>query len=221
MTQDRLKKQAAEAAVAEIPKDTIIGVGTGSTVNHFIATLAEQQFPVQAAVASSEATAKRLTEVGIPLLDLNQVNELEVYIDGADEADPDLCLIKGGGGALTREKIIAAVSRQFICIVDESKLVSTLGKFPLPIEVIPMAREQICRRLKSIGGEPVWRKGFITDNQNHIIDVYNLKIIDPVALEVELNQIVGTVTNGLFAQRRADRLIVASAKGIQATTGKT
>ncbi len=215
MTQDRLKKQAAEAAVAEISKDTIIGVGTGSTVNHFIDALAAQQFPVKAAVASSEATAKRLTQAGISLLDLNDIDELEVYVDGADEADPNLCLIKGGGGALTREKIIAAVSKRFICIVDESKLVPTLGQFPLPIEVIPMAREQVCRQLRKLGGDAKWRKDFITDNQNQIIDVHNLKVEDPISLETELNQIVGTVTNGLFAQRRADQLIVASAKGIQ------
>jgi ribose 5-phosphate isomerase A len=214
MLQDALKKQAAEAAISEICKDTIIGVGTGSTVNLLIDAIVAQQIPIRAAVASSKATARRLADAGIPLLDMNQITELELYIDGADEADGHLRLIKGGGGALTREKIIAQASRKFVCIVDESKQVQTLGHFPLPVEVIPMARTQISRAIEKLGGQPVWREGFVTDNQNQILDVHGLQIDDPVALETELNQLVGAVTNGLFARRAADKLIVATKNGI-------
>ncbi|MCB1578587.1 MAG: ribose-5-phosphate isomerase RpiA, partial [Xanthomonadales bacterium] len=182
----------------------IVGVGTGSTVAHFIDALAERRGDIEAAVSSSEQSSRLLKERGIPLVDLNSVGELPLYVDGADECDPNRCLIKGGGAALTREKIIAAVSRQFVCIIDPSKRVEVLGKFPLPVEVIPMARSHVARQLVLLGGQPVWRDGVVTDNGNWILDVHNLRITDPVALESEINQIVGVVTVGLFAQRRAD-----------------
>jgi len=192
----------------------VIGVGTGSTVNFFIDGLAAARQRVAGAVSSSIASSRRLKAHGIPVLDLNDVGELELYVDGADEATRGLHLIKGGGGALTREKIVAAASRRFVCIVDEQKLVERLGRFPLPVEVIPMARAHVARELARLGGEPVWREAFVTDNGNHILDVRNLSIPDPVALEGEINQIAGVVTVGLFARRPADVLLVGTAEGV-------
>ncbi len=217
--QNALKQQAAAAALAHIkPRledNSIVGVGTGSTVNFFIDELASVKGYFRAAVSSSEASTQRLQDHGIEVVDLNQVNELEFYIDGADEANDNLHLVKGGGAALTREKIVAAVARQFICIVDESKCVPILGEFPLPVEVIPMARSYVARKLVGLGGDPVYREGVVTDNGNHILDVRNLKISNPVELEAKINNIVGVVTNGLFAARPADLLVVASASGVQ------
>jgi ribose 5-phosphate isomerase A len=192
-----------------------IGVGTGSTVNHFIAALAVWRDRIAGAVSSSEASSRLLRQAGIEVFDLNSVGDLELYVDGADEATRHLQLIKGGGGALTREKIIAAASRQFVCIVDDSKLVDVLGRFPLPVEVIPMARSLVARQLLKLGGQPVWREGFVTDNGNVILDVHNLEILDPAALETGINQLAGVVTVGLFARRPADLLIVAGAEGVQ------
>ncbi|OQW92366.1 MAG: ribose 5-phosphate isomerase A [Beggiatoa sp. IS2] len=212
---DEKKRQVAKAALEYVEQNTIIGVGTGSTANYFIEALAGVKHLIEGAVASSNATADRLKAKGIPVLDLNSVNELSVYIDGADEANRHFHLIKGGGGALTREKIVAAVSKRFVCIADDSKLVEVLGKFPLPIEVIPMARSYVARQLVKMGGQPVWREGFLTDNGNMILDVRNLTILEPVKLETELNQITGVVTNGLFARRPADILLLGSDKGVQ------
>ncbi len=214
MTQDEMKRAVAQAAL-EYVKGGIIGVGTGSTVNYFIEALASIKGRIDAAVSSSEATTQRLRAIGIPVIDLNQVDELPVYIDGADEATRHLQLIKGGGGALTREKIIAAVARDFVCIIDETKLVDVLGTFPLPIEVIPMARSYVARELVKRGGRPVWREGFVTDNGNVILDVHGLTILDPVALETDLNNIVGIVTNGIFARRPADVLLIGTEKGVE------
>jgi ribose 5-phosphate isomerase len=208
------KRRAAQAALAYVKDDMIVGVGTGSTVNYFIDALAARG-RIAAAVSSSEASTARLCAAGIEVRDLNDVDALELYVDGADEATRDRRLIKGGGGALTREKIVADASRLFVCIVDESKLVETLGRFPLPIEVIPMARSSVARRLSALGGRPVWRQGFVTDNGNHILDVHGLTIPDPVALERELNQIPGVVTVGLFAQRPADVLLVGTNDGVR------
>jgi len=216
MTQDELKKAAAQAAVAHVPVGSIVGVGTGSTVNHFIDALAAIKHKIDGAVASSEASAQRLKKLGIEVLDLNNVAELPVYVDGADEVTRHLSMIKGGGGALTREKIVAAVARKFICIADESKLVDVLGKFPLPVEVIPMARSYVGRELVKLGGQPALRQGFKTDNGNVILDVHNLEIMKPLELESTLNQITGVVANGLFARRGADLLLLATAKGVQA-----
>ena len=204
MSQEEGKRRAGRAAMRFVEPGMIVGVGTGSTVAHFIDALAERRGDIEAAVSSSEQSSRLLKERGIPLVDLNSVGELALYVDGADECDPNRCLIKGGGAALTREKIIAAVSRQFVCIIDPSKRVEVLGKFPLPVEVIPMARSHVARQLVLLGGQPVWRDGVVTDNGNWILDVHNLRITDPVALESEINQIVGVVTVGLFAQRRAD-----------------
>ena len=204
MSQEEGKRRAGRAAMRFVEPGMIVGVGTGSTVAHFIDALAERRGDIEAAVSSSEQSSRLLKERGIPLVDLNSVGELALYVDGADECDPNRCLIKGGGAALTREKIIAAVSRQFVCIIDPSKRVEVLGKFPLPVEVIPMARSHVARKLVLLGGQPVWRDGVVTDNGNWILDVHNLRITDPVALESEINQIVGVVTVGLFAQRRAD-----------------
>jgi ribose 5-phosphate isomerase A len=215
MTQDELKKAAALAALEYIEDGTIVGVGTGSTVNHFIDGLAGMRERIAGAVASSEASAQRLAAHGIALFDLNDVTDLPVYVDGADEIDGGFCMIKGGGGALTREKIVAAVATRFICICDASKRVDFLGRFPLPLEVIPMARAYVERELTRMGGRPVLREGFITDNGNVIIDVHGLRIGAPQALEAELNQIVGVVTNGLFARRGADLLLLASAAGVE------
>jgi ribose 5-phosphate isomerase A len=209
-----MKQQAAAAALALLPAGGLVGVGTGSTVNHFIDGLATMRGRFAGAVSSSEASTRRLLAHGIPVLDLNEAGELEVYVDGADEATRRLHLVKGGGGALTREKIVAAASRRFICIVDEQKLVERLGRFPLPVEVIPMARGHVARQLARLGGEPVWREGFVTDNGNHILDVRNLDIPDPVALEGEINQLAGVVTVGLFARRPADVLLVGTSAGV-------
>lgn len=218
MTQDELKQAVAKAALAYVEEGTIVGVGTGSTANYFIDYLAGMKARIEGAVASSEATRQRLQQHGIPVFDLNEVNDLPVYIDGADETDANLCLIKGGGGALTREKIIAAVAKKFVCIADATKQVKVLGKFPLPVEVIPMARSHVARQIVKLGGDPVYRNGFVTDNGNIILDVHNLEIAEPVKLEAQLNNIVGVVTNGLFAQRPADVLLLGTADGVQTIT---
>jgi ribose 5-phosphate isomerase A len=218
MTQDEMKKAAAQAALRHVPSDTVIGIGTGSTANFFIAELGRMKHRLDGAVASSEATAQRLKQLGIPVLDLNSVDELPVYVDGADEITRHLAMIKGGGGALTREKIVAAVAQKFVCIADESKLVDVLGEFPLPVEVIPMARSYVARELAKLGGTPVWRQGFVTDNGNVILDVHNLEILEPVELEAVLDQIVGVVTNGLFARRGADVLVLATPHDVQTLT---
>lgn len=215
MTQDELKKAAALAALDYVETGRLVGVGTGSTVNHFIDALAGIKSRIVGAVSSSEASTRRLQEHGIPVVDLNEVTDLPVYIDGADEIDGGMSMIKGGGGALTREKIVSAVAQRFICICDASKRVGALGTFPLPIEVIPMARAQVERQLLALGGRPTLRNGFITDNGNLIIDVYGLRITEPAAFEAELNQIVGIVTNGLFARRGADVLLLATAHGVE------
>ncbi|HEX2829983.1 MAG TPA: ribose-5-phosphate isomerase RpiA [Burkholderiales bacterium] len=215
MTQDELKQAVARAAIDHVPMGGIIGVGTGSTANFFIEELGRIKHRFDGAVASSEATAQRLKAHGIQVVDLNSVLQLEVYVDGADEVNRTLSMIKGGGGALTREKIVAAVSRSFVCIADQSKLVDVLGKFPLPVEVIPMARSHVARELVKLGGQPEWRQGTVTDNGNWILDVYNLEIAEPVALEGEINQIAGVVTNGLFARRGADVLLLGTAGGVQ------
>ena len=215
MTQDELKQAVAAAAVKEVPDDAIVGVGTGSTANCFIDALAARKDRIRAAVASSEASAQRLRKAGIAMLDLNAVDELPLYVDGADEIDFQLAMIKGGGGALTREKIVAAVARRFVCIADESKRVARLGRFPLPIEVIPMAHAYVARRIAMLGGEPRLRNGFVTDNGNLILDVHGLDIAEPARLESELNQIAGVVTNGLFARRPADLLLLGTREGVQ------
>ena len=208
-----MKKAAAQAALAYVETGTIIGIGTGSTANHFIDLLAGIKGRIEGTVASSVASAERLKKHGIPVFDLNAVGDLSLYVDGADESSRHLHLIKGGGGALTREKIVAAASKKFICIADESKLVDVLGKFPLPVEVIPMARSYVARQIVKLGGQPVLREGFTTDNGNLILDVHNLKIMNPVELEAKLNNIVGVVTNGLFALRPADVLILGTPSG--------
>ena len=209
------KRQAALAALELVPPGSTIGVGTGSTVNLFIAALAADRGRVPRAVSSSESSAERLRKAGVALVELNETADLDLYIDGADEATPARQLIKGGGGALTREKIIAAAARRFVCIVDDTKIVDTLGRFPLPVEVIPMARTLVTRALAARGGSAVWREGFVTDNGNHILDVHGLAIPDPVALERELDQITGVVTVGLFAIRPADLLLIGTATGVE------
>ncbi|MGA2024630.1 MAG: ribose-5-phosphate isomerase RpiA [Steroidobacteraceae bacterium] len=216
-TQDTKKQQAARAALELVQADTILGVGTGSTVNIFIELLALQAptLRLRGAVSSSEGSSARLRAHGIAVLDLNAVSDLALYIDGADEANPARELIKGGGAALTREKIVAAAAARFICIVDESKLVPTLGRFPLPVEVIPMARSHVAARLERLGGKPVWRQGVITDNGNHILDVHGLSITEPIATETAIDQIAGVVTVGLFALRPADLLLVGTAQGVR------
>lgn len=211
-TQDAMKKQAAEAALAYV-EEGIVGVGTGSTVNHFIDALAGIKGRIEGAVSSSVASTERLKGHGIAVYDLNAVGELSVYVDGADESNAQLQLIKGGGGALTREKIVAAASRQFVCIADESKLVKVLGAFPLPVEVIPMARSYVARELVQLGGTPVWREGFVTDNGNLILDVQHLEILEPAKLEQTINNIAGVVTVGIFALRPADVLILGTPDG--------
>ena len=221
MDQELNKRRAAEAALALIGEGGIVGVGTGSTVNFFIDGLAALRGRIAGAVSSSVASTRRLESHGIAVLDLNDAGELEVYVDGADEATRHLHLVKGGGGALTREKIVAAASRRFICIVDEQKLVERLGRFPLPVEVIPMARRHVATQLARLGGEPVWREGFVTDNGNHILDVRGLAIDDPVALEGEINQVAGVVTVGLFARRPADLLLVGTSAGVVTLTRET
>ncbi len=212
-TQDELKKQVAAAAVTYV-KEGIIGVGTGSTANFFIEELAKVKHKIDGAVASSEATAQRLRAHGIEVFDLNAVDSLDIYVDGADEITEHLHMLKGGGGALTREKIVAAVAKTFICICDETKYVPTLGKFPLPVEVLPMAKSYVARELVKLGGQPKLRD-FTTDNGNIILDVWSLKIDDPVAMEAKINQIVGVVTNGLFAARPANVLLLATADGVK------
>ena len=214
-SQDLLKKQAAEAALKYVEPNTIVGVGTGSTVNFFIDALATMKNDIEAAVSSSEESTKRLKAHGIEVVELNNVGNLPVYIDGADEIDEHLRMVKGGGGALTREKIIAAVADKFICIADESKVVGRLGNFPVPVEVIPMARSYVAREIVKLGGDPVWRQGFTTDNGNVILDIHNFDILDPVQLEQQLNSIVGVVTNGLFAKRGANIAIIASPAGLK------
>jgi ribose 5-phosphate isomerase A len=213
MSQDAGKRAAAEAALKYLVPGEPLGVGTGSTVNFFIEALAARKADVPGAVSSSEASSARLKAIGIPVLDLNGTGTLSIYVDGADESDAHLRLIKGGGGALTREKIVAAASRKFVCIVDESKLVPVLGKFPLPVEVIPMARSYVARELVRRGGQPVLRENFITDNGNLVLDVRTLHITDPVALETDLNQLAGVVCVGLFARRPADVLLAGAAGG--------
>ncbi len=208
MDQDALKKQVAEAALRFVPEGEVIGVGTGSTANFFIDGLASIKDRIKGAVASSDATAERLKGHGIPVLSLNDVDSLPVYVDGADEVNGHREMIKGGGGALTREKIVAAVARQFVCIVDGSKQVKRLGRFPLPVEVIPMARSHVARKLVALGGQPEYREGFVTDNGNIILDVHNLDILNPIEIEEKINNIVGVVTNGLFAKRPADVVLV-------------
>ena len=215
MTQDEMKKAAAQAALEYIEAGTIIGVGTGSTANYFIDALATIKGKIEGTVASSNASAERLKKHGIPVLDLNSTGGLSLYVDGADESTRHLHLIKGGGGALTREKIVAAASKTFVCVADETKLVDVLGNFPLPVEVIPMARSYVAREIVKLGGNPALRVGFTTDNGNIILDVHGLRIINPVELEEKLNQIVGVVTNGLFACRPADVLILGTASGIK------
>ena len=215
MSADDKKRRAAEAALEFLKDGMTVGVGTGSTVNHFIAALAGWRNRIAAAVSSSEASTRLLKAAGIDVLDLNSAGSLELYVDGADEATRHLQLIKGGGGALTREKIVAEASRRFVCIVDDSKLVDVLGRFPLPVEVVPMARSLVARQLVKLGGQPVWREGLVTDNGNIILDVHNLEILDPPALETEINQIPGVVTVGLFARRPADVLIVARDSGVE------
>jgi ribose 5-phosphate isomerase A len=222
MTQDELKQAVARAArdyvAANVAPGAIIGVGTGSTANFFIDELAAIKDRLAGTVASSEATRKRLEGHGIRVLDLNDVSSMPVYVDGADEIDHRLAMIKGGGGALTREKIVAAVATTFVCVCDQSKLVETMGRFPLPVEVIPMARAQVARELAGLGGQPRLREGFVTDNGNVILDVHGLAITDPAGLETQINQIVGVVTNGLFARRGADVLLLANQDGVRTLT---
>ena len=215
MTQDELKKAVGQAAVKYVKPDTIVGVGTGSTVNHFIDALAEIKDQIIGAVSSSEQSTEKLKSYGIEVFDLNSVDQLDVYIDGADEITPHMAMIKGGGAALTREKIVAAVAKEFICIADSSKRVDVLGNFPLPVEVIPMARSYVARELVKLGGDPVYRQGVITDNGNVILDVHNMKILDPKAMEEKINAIVGVVTNGLFACRGADKLLLGTSNGVE------
>lgn len=215
MTQDEMKKAASWAALEYVEKDSIVGVGTGSTVNHFIDALATIKADIEGAVSSSEASTAKLKQLGIPVFDLNSVDKLSVYVDGADEINGHMDMIKGGGAALTREKIVAAVADKFICIVDNTKQVDVLGNFPLPVEVIPMARSYVARELVKLGGDPVYREGVVTDNGNVILDVYNLKILNPKELEVQINAIVGVVTNGLFANRGADVLLVGTPEGVK------
>jgi len=220
MTQDDLKQAVAREAIRYVVNDAVIGVGSGSTANFFIDELAKMKNRIAGAVASSEKTAGRLKRHGIRLLDLNGVDELPVYIDGADEITKHLAMIKGGGGALTREKVVAAVAKRFICIADESKLVPVLGKFPLPVEVIPMARAYVGRQMVRLGGQPKLREGFTTDNGNLVLDVWGLSILNPVELEAAINNVTGVVTNGLFARRGADVLLLGTKNGVKTLTAK-
>ena len=215
MTPEEKKRRAAEAAIDYVTDGMVVGVGTGSTVNHFIAALTGWRDRIAGAVSSSDASTLLLKKAGIEVFDLNSVGNLELYVDGADEATRHLQLIKGGGAALTREKIVASASQRFICIVDDSKVVEVLGRFPLPVEVIPMARSLVARQLVKLGGQPVWREGVVTDNGNVILDVHNLEILDPPSLESEINQLPGVVTVGLFARRPADVLLVAGPDGVE------
>ena len=220
MTQDELKLAVAKEAIKYVVEDAIVGVGTGSTANYFIDELAKIKGRIDGAVASSQASADRLKAHGIRVVDLNSVSGLPVYVDGADEITEHLAMIKGGGGALTREKIVAAVAEKFICIADQSKLVGVLGKFPLPVEVIPMARSHVGRELVLLGGQPALRQGFTTDNGNIILDVYGLTILKPLELEAALNNIAGVVSNGLFAIRGADVLLLGMATGVKTSERK-
>jgi len=219
MDQDSLKRSAAQAALeiisGEFGRDTIIGVGTGSTANCFVDLLATEKHRFDATVASSAATTQRLENHGIRVVDINAAPEIAVYVDGADEIDPNRVLIKGGGGALTREKIVAASSERFVCIADLSKKVAVLGAYPLPVEVIPMARGLVARKLAAVGGEPIWRRDFVTDNGNHILDVHGLRIDEPAKLEAYINNMVGTVCNGVFAAQAADTVVFAGPEGIE------
>jgi ribose 5-phosphate isomerase A len=217
MTQDELKKQVADAAL-KYAQEGVIGVGSGSTVNHFIDSLATIKHKIEGAVAASEASAERLKKHGIKVFDLNSVRDLAVYVDGADEVTENLHMIKGGGGALTREKIVAAVARKFVCICDASKLVPVLGKFPLPVEVIPMARSYVGRELVRLGGQPELRQGFTTDNGNIVLDCRGMTLLDPPKIEAEINQLAGVVTNGIFARRPADVLLLAEKTGTRTIT---
>ncbi|MFD2231128.1 ribose-5-phosphate isomerase RpiA [Alkalimarinus sediminis] len=224
MNQDQLKEAVAKAALdyihPKLSEDSIIGVGTGSTANYFIDALATIKTSFDGTVASSEATAERLKSHGIPVYELNTVPHLEFYIDGADETNDRLELIKGGGGALTREKIVAAVAQEFVCIVDDTKMVDILGEFPLPIEVLPMARSHVARELVKLGGDPVYREGFVTDNGNIILDIHNMDLSAPISVEERINQITGVVTNGLFACRPANVLLMGTAEGVKTITAK-
>jgi len=215
------KRAAAEAALRYVEDDMVLGIGTGSTVDEFIGALGASRLRLRGAVASSNATSARLKAAGIPELDLNSAGDLPLYVDGADQATPQGALIKGGGGALTREKIVAAASVRFVCIIDDGKLVDVLGAFPLPIEVIPMARSYVARRVVALGGEPVWRQDVVTDNGNVILDVHNLRIEDPVELEARIDAIAGVVTVGLFARRGADELLIAGDDGVRRITTAT
>ena len=214
MNQDELKRQVGAAALDYVEPDSIIGVGTGSTVNCFIEALVESRIRIEAAVSSSEATTRLLQDAGIRVVDLNQTGGLDVYIDGADEFDPHRRLIKGGGGALTREKIVAAASKKFVCIADASKQVNVLGAFALPIEVIPLARSLVARKMVALGGQPEWREGFTTDNGNWILDIHNMDLVDPVKMEQSINNLAGVVTCGLFAVRPADLVLIATENGV-------
>ncbi|NQD35626.1 ribose-5-phosphate isomerase RpiA [Permianibacter sp. IMCC34836] len=215
MDQNALKRRAAEAALAFVEENSILGVGTGSTVNCFIDLIGERRFPLKAAVSSSKATEARLRAIGVEVLDLNDAGPIPLYVDGADETDAKRHLIKGGGAALTREKIVAQAAAKFVCIVDQSKLVPQLGKFPLPVEVIPMARSLVAREIVKLGGDPVYREGVVTDNGNVILDVWHLDIVNPAALEQTLNNIPGVVCNGLFALRPADVVLIARPEQIE------
>jgi ribose 5-phosphate isomerase A len=215
MTQDDKKKAVAKTALQYIEQDAIVGVGTGSTVNYFIDALEDIKHKIQGAVSSSKASTRRLEDMGIEVFDLNSVDRFDIYVDGADEITEHKHMIKGGGAALTREKIVAAVADKFICIIDDTKQVATLGQFPLPVEVIPMARSYVAREIVKLGGDPEYRQGVVTDNGNVILDIHNLTILNPVELERQLNAIVGVVTNGLFADRGADVVLVGTDKGVE------
>ncbi|MBN7825583.1 ribose-5-phosphate isomerase RpiA [Bowmanella dokdonensis] len=215
MNQSELKKAAALAALDYVEDDAIVGVGTGSTVGYFIEGLGKLRNKIQGAVSSSDDSTAKLKALGIEVFELNNVDSLDIYVDGADEITPHKHMIKGGGAALTREKIVSAVAKRFICIVDASKQVDVLGEFPLPVEVIPMARSYVARELVKLGGDPVWRQGVVTDNGNIILDVHNFKILDPVSMERDINQIPGVVTNGLFAKRGADVVLVGTEQGVR------
>lgn len=215
MTQNEMKQAAALEAVKYVKENAVLGVGTGSTVNFFIDALEPVKHQIKGAVSSSKASTARLEAMGIPVLDLNNIQEFDIYVDGADEINETLDMIKGGGAALTREKIVSAVAKQFICIVDETKLVKTLGKFPLPVEVIPMARAYVARELGKLGGEVVYREGVVTDNGNDILDVHGLSITNPQALEEKINNIVGVVTCGIFSRRGADVVLAGTAQGVK------